>query len=69
MKIASLFTRFAEALCNTVLMAFAEIYLVKYEEDVDGMPMDGSDEKPKGGFVPSKWETIDKTELEAQGNY
>ena len=49
-------------------MTFALIYLVKYEEDVDGMPMDGGDEKPKGGFVPSKWETIDKTELEAQGN-
>ncbi len=27
------------------------------------------EEKPKGGFLPSKWETIDKTELEAQGEF
>ena len=38
------------------------------EEDVDGMPMDNGEEKTaKGAFVPSKWESIDKTELEAQG--
>ena len=42
-------------------------FAVKYEDDVDGMPMEAAEEKPRGGFVPSKWETIDKTELEAQG--
>ena len=42
---------------------------MKLDEDVDGMPLETTEEKqPKGGFVPSKWETIDKTELEAQGD-
>ncbi len=38
---------------------------------MDGMPMDNGEEKvaAKGAFVPSKWESIDKTELEAQGMF
>lgn len=47
------------------------------EEDIDGIPMDdgrtatknkGNDKKPimPAGFVPSRWETVDPDQVEAQ---
>ncbi|XP_055374208.1 U2 snRNP-associated SURP motif-containing protein [Condylostylus longicornis] len=41
---------------------------VPLEEDIDGVPLeDNSDSKNKtGGFIPSKWETVDPEQVEAQ---
>lgn len=49
------------------------------DDDIDGIPMDGNQSaggaeidsdgglaKGKGGFIPSKWETVDASQVEAQ---
>lgn len=49
------------------------------DEDIDGIPLDGNQVgsaaeidsdggvgKGKGGFIPSKWETVDASQVEAQ---
>lgn len=38
------------------------------DEDIDGMPLDGkNDQSPvAAGFIPSKWETVDPEQIEAQ---
>lgn len=49
------------------------------DEDIDGIPMEGNQSasaadmdsdgglaKGKGGFIPSKWETVDASQIEAQ---
>ena len=43
-------------------------FAVSDKEEEKRKPHDKKSDQPKGGFVTSKWEAIDETELEAQGN-
>jgi len=47
---------------------------VPMDEELDGVPLEEdpvsapiTEQKPKGSFVPSKWETVDPEEVKAQG--
>jgi U2-associated protein SR140 len=51
---------------KTVRFEKKMFFKLSVDEDIDGIPMDSTDMQKSGAFIPSKWETVDPDQVEAQ---
>uniref|UniRef100_T1GB03 CWF21 domain-containing protein n=1 Tax=Megaselia scalaris TaxID=36166 RepID=T1GB03_MEGSC len=52
---------------SAIMMTMILMVFLVMDDDIDGIPIDSKDLKGgSGGFIPSKWETIDPQQVQAQ---